>query len=167
MSGRRNGDDESFADAMRDVVPDPDRETRVPKKGARGRSVEPKAVHFDHPDPEEPLLGVAQGIQKAQLRRLRTGKIRPEVEIDLHGMRAAEARAHLHERLLEAVAAEARCAIVIHGRGSHSKKEPVLRGQLPAWLAHSRVGPHVLAFAPAQPDEGGRGATYVLLRRHD
>ena len=58
-----------------------------------------------------------------------------------------------------------RCLIVIHGKGLRSSGQPVLRAALPSWLADPQLGGSVLAFAPACHDDGGSGATYVLLRR--
>jgi len=121
---------------------------------------------FDFPDPQEPLLGIASGIQSSQLRRLRTGRIPVDRSVDLHGLRADAARLELIEELLDAAANGERCVRVVHGKGLRSRDEPVLRRSLPVWLADPRLAGRVLAFAPAQPEDGGRGATYVLLRRN-
>jgi DNA-nicking Smr family endonuclease len=123
------------------------------------------AATFHRPVPDEPLLGHAEGIQASQLRRLRAGRIPPEVRIDLHGLRADEARRRVLTELSAAVDADVRCAIVIHGKGLRSSGEPVLRASLADWLASPALGGRVLAFSPAQQEDGGRGATYVLLRR--
>jgi DNA-nicking Smr family endonuclease len=130
------------------------------------RPPKPRGVaHFDFPDPEEPGLGVAAGIQSSQLRRLRGGKIAVERRVDLHGLRAAEARSELVAELCAALDRRERCVLVVHGKGLRSKETPVLRRSLPEWLADPRLEGRVLAFAPAQPADGGNGATYVLLRR--
>ena len=129
----------------------------------RQRSDGPVTFHF--PDAGEPLLGVAEGIQASQLRELRRGRIRPEAEIDLHGLRFEEARNHLLSELGRAVDTGLRCLIVIHGKGLRSPGRPVLRAELPGWLADPRLSGRVLAFAPACGNDGGSGATYVLLRR--
>ena len=75
------------------------------------------------------------------------------------------ARAALHRHLIEAQRAGQRCALVVHGRGLRSREGPVLKRTLPAWLADAKVARLVLAFAPARPEDGGEGASYVLLRR--
>jgi DNA-nicking Smr family endonuclease len=124
----------------------------------------PVAFHF--PEPDEPLLGIAAGIQTRQLRDLRRGRIRPEVEIDLHGLRAEEARRRLLNALCRAAENQQRCLVVIHGKGLRSPGRPVLRSALPVWLADPELAGCVLAFAPACPHDGGSGATYVLLRRN-
>lgn len=169
--GRSNGDaDESFAEALSDADVEPlaDHQERVVAQtgGRRGPTAQDPA-HFDFPDPGELGLGIASGIQTSQLRRLRAGRIRPERRIDLHGLRGDAARRALLDALVGAINAGERCVLVIHGKGLRSEGEPVLRRALPGWLADPRLGGRVLAFAPAKPEDGGTGASYVLLRRRD
>ena len=128
-----------------------------------GQKDSPVAFHL--PEADEPLLGIAAGIQASQLRDLRRGKIRPEAEVDLHGLRVEEARRQLLCELRLAAENGQRCVVVIHGKGLRSAGRPVLRTALPGWLADPDLAGCVLAFAPACVDDGGSGATYVLLRR--
>jgi DNA-nicking Smr family endonuclease len=107
--------------------------------------------------------GWASGFDRRRLPDLRSGRIAPDVEIDLHGMTRAAARAELVAALHDAIAAGQRCVLVVHGRGMRSDAGPVLRDALPAWLAEPPHGASVLAFAAGEPQRGG--ATYVLLRR--
>jgi DNA-nicking Smr family endonuclease len=152
---------------MEDLEPLADRGKLAPPKraGAPRRSRGDVPVRFHFPEPDEPRLGVAAGIQASQLRQLRKGRIRPETRIDLHGLRGEEASRHLIAELGRAAEAGQRCVVVIHGKGLQSPGDPVLRAALPDWLADPRLGGRVLAFAPARPEDGGSGATYVLLRR--
>jgi len=166
---------ESFASLVEGSDPDlrlddvervRDRDKRVGPTRRTGPGRAPaEPTRFHHPQPDEPLLGQADGIQSSQLRKLRAGRIRPDARIDLHGLRADAARRHVLAELSSAAAAGIRCAIVIHGRGLRSPAEPVLRKSLPEWLASPELEGRVLAFAPAAPADGGTGATYVLLRR--
>jgi DNA-nicking Smr family endonuclease len=112
------------------------------------------------------LLGFAEGINAAQRKRLRQGRIPTERRVDLHGLRSDEARRHCLDEISAAIDAGERCLLVVHGKGHRSKEAPVLRGSLPGWLGDPRLGGRVLAFCPAQPVDGGTGATYVLLRRN-
>ena len=107
--------------------------------------------------------GWAAGFDRRRLRELRRGDIAPEVEVDLHGMTRAAARAELVATLRDAIAAGKRCVLVVHGRGMRSSAGPILRDALPGWLAEAPHGASVLAFAAGEPQRGG--ATYVLLRR--
>jgi DNA-nicking Smr family endonuclease len=107
--------------------------------------------------------GWASGFDRRRLRSLRRGEIDPDLEIDLHGLRSAEARHAVRAALSEALATGARCVLVVHGRGARSEAGAVLRDALPGWLAEEPHAAAILAFAAAE----GRhhGATYVLLRR--
>ncbi len=107
--------------------------------------------------------GWAAGFDRRRLRELRSGAIEPDVEVDLHGMTRAAARAELASALRDAIAAGRRCVLVVHGRGMRSRDGPVLRDALPALLAAPPHGASVLAFAAGEQQRGG--ATYVLLRR--
>ncbi len=113
----------------------------------------------------ERLAGLASGVDRSQLRRLRRGEHPPEQRIDLHGLAAAPARRALRTALARALADGLRCLLVIHGRGLHSEGAPLLREALPEWLAEPPHGASVLAFSSARPEHGGGGACYVLLRR--
>jgi DNA-nicking Smr family endonuclease len=118
------------------------------------------------PDPGEPLCAHRAGVQRGVVRRLRRGEPRPQDEIDLHGLSAAQARTELRSGMSDAVARGLRCLRIIHGRGRSSKGgTAVLKRELPGWLAEAGVGEHVVAFAPAPPRDGGAGATLVLLQR--
>ncbi len=166
--GRRRDDEDepSFAEAMENVEPlaDRDKHRRTPRSTTRPPP-SGRPARFEFPDPEDRALGIASGIQSSQLRRLRDGRIRPDRRIDLHGLRADPARRALHDALSHSIRAGERCVLVVHGKGLHSVDEPILRSALPEWLGDPRLEGRVLAFAPAQPGDGGRGATYVLLRR--
>lgn len=107
--------------------------------------------------------GVASGFDRRRLRELRRGEPPPDREVELHGLRRDEARRALSAALREALAAGARCVLVIHGRGTRSPAGPVLRSALPAWLAEPPHGSGILGFAASENHAGG--ATYVLLRR--
>lgn len=107
--------------------------------------------------------GWASGFDRRRLRALRRGDVAPDVELDLHGMTRAAAHAAVCETLRDAIAAGARCVLVVHGRGHRSQHGPVLRDALPAWLAAAPHGASILAFAAGEAQRGG--ATYVLLRR--
>jgi DNA-nicking Smr family endonuclease len=169
VSGDERDDDRSeFEAAMGDVAKIAGRERKlapVPPPVGRRPSSESQPVQFEGLRNGERLEGRAPGIDRKLLRRLRAGAFEVELRIDLHGLLAAEARESVREALLGALAAGRRCALVIHGRGLHSADEPVLKRALPDWLAEPPLGERVMAFASATSEDGGLGATYVLLRK--
>ena len=125
----------------------------------------PEGAGFEIERRGEQITGLARGIDRKHLLRLRRGEWPSEIRIDLHGLRESEARRELLRALREAASAGVRCALVIHGRGLHSESGPVLRDAVFACLTAPPLAAQVMAFASALPRDGGPGASYVLLRR--
>jgi len=99
------------------------------------------------------------------LRRLRRGLMPIDARVDLHGLTVVEARAQIETFLATMRARHERCVLIIHGKGMHSPaRTSVLRGEITAWLSQGAASQHVAAFATADAQDGGEGATYVLLR---
>jgi DNA-nicking Smr family endonuclease len=95
-------------------------------------------------------------------RKLRRGEFSIEAEIDLHGMRLAEAKAQLQSFLRECAARRVACIRVIHGKGTRSGPDgPILKPSVHHWLSR---WDSVLAFVSAQARHGGSGAVYALLK---
>ncbi len=98
------------------------------------------------------------------VRKLRRGVWALQAQLDLHGMRRAEARESLTAFLHQAVRNGLRCVRVIHGKGNGSPgREPVLKAKVKTWLVQKS---EVLAFTQARATQGGHGALIVLLRPH-
>jgi DNA-nicking Smr family endonuclease len=115
--------------------------------------------------PHELTHGHAIGIDKRQADRFRRGKTPIEGKIDLHGRTQQEAHDDLHHFLARAHAAGKRMVLVITGKGITGAKTGVLRENVPRWLNEPSLRRHVLAFDYAEPQHGGQGALYVLLKR--
>jgi DNA-nicking Smr family endonuclease len=113
----------------------------------------------------ERVEGIAAGIDRAHLRRLKRGEIEPARRIDLHGQERRSARPLVERELRAAYEAGERCVAFVHGRGLRSEAGPVLKEALLEWLQAPPLSAVVLAFASAPPQEGGTGALHVLLRR--
>ncbi|KQI70096.1 DNA mismatch repair protein MutS [Loktanella sp. 3ANDIMAR09] len=101
--------------------------------------------------------------------RMKSGKLKPEGRLDLHGMYRDEAYPELIAFILNAQAAGKRLVLVITGKGTSSDDwaggRGVLRRQVPQWLQLPPIGPAVLEVRPAHLKHGGDGAYYVYLRR--
>jgi DNA-nicking Smr family endonuclease len=159
-------DAELFREAMRDVKRlVSERRATAPAKRPRARA---RAVMLEEPaTPASPAAGdelsfARPGLRGGVLRQLRRGQYRVESTLDLHGLTAEQARAALREFLGEARARGLRCVRIVHGKGLRSGRDgPVLRSLVAAALRRYSC---VLAFVPAPPADGGRGAVYVLLR---
>lgn len=85
----------------------------------------------------------------------------PQAELDLHGLSGAEAEEALERFLHEAHRRGLRKVLIIHGKGHHSPGEPVLPRTVRSFLEKC---PFTGAFGPADRRQGGRGATWVMLR---
>lgn len=121
---------------------------------------------FDLADSDEFIEGAVQGFDERVLRKLRTGVFSFQAHVDLHGLTKEQAKSELEQFIQRSRVAGRRCVLVVHGRGLHSKDQiPVLKQSVQVWLSHGRPAKHVLAFCSAQPQDGGAGAVYVLLRR--
>lgn len=109
----------------------------------------------------EELLYLKPGLPPGLLRRLRRGQFAVRDEIDLHAMDAPTAAAVLKRFLDQARRRDCGCVKIIHGKGLRSRgRGPVLKALVDRML---RQRADVLAFAPARPQQGGSGATLVLL----
>ena len=173
----RDLDDENdlFRAAMKDVKPlkaggrahgaHALRPAPVPRP--RQREADDRAVLREMMD--GPLLDIGEeleyrgpGLQDGAFRRLRRGAYHVGAELDLHGMRADEARLAVARFLAHCRDHDLRCVRIIHGKGLRSKGEgPVLKQRLDGWL---RRRDDVPAFCSARREHGGTGAAYVLLR---
>ena len=123
-------------------------------------------THFDIADTDEFIEGLAEGVDRRLLTKLRRGEFAVQGHLDLHGMRRDDARKAVAEFIDRGIKLGHRCVRIVHGRGLNSKdKIPVLKILLTSWLERGRVGRVVLAFCTARPNDGGAGAVYVLLRR--
>lgn len=171
---RETDEDESavFRAAMQGVKPLKHAGRRVhatptPSPRARQREADDRAVMrelMEGPleDVGDELLYRSEGVQDTVMRRLRRGTYRVQGELDLHGMRADEARDAIIDFLAERLERGARCVRIIHGKGLRSKGQgPVLKQRVDGWLRRRN---DVLAFCSARREDGGTGAVYVLLR---
>ena len=113
----------------------------------------------------ERVHGLAAGVDRRHLQRLRSGEVEPDRDLDLHGLQAREAREDVTFELRDAYAEGDRCVRIVHGRGLRSAGGPVLKDAVVEWLQEPPLAPLVMAFASAPPPWGGAGALVVLLRR--
>ncbi len=136
------------------------RKKSIHPSGSRNSHQPPVGPSFaDSLDPDESWFH--HGLQKKIRQRILTGKLPVEAELDLHGYRSREAQAKLGEFIEQALNIGLRMVMIIHGKGYRSQGASVLR---PLVLNSLKQHPGVLAYCPAQPRDGGLGASYVYLR---
>jgi len=127
----------------------------------------------DEVTPESPLWFARPGLPATTVRRLKRGQLEPGLTLDLHGLTASEARRQVGNLITTARQQDVRVVRLIHGKAAGRARPdrdlfsplangPVLKAMLAEWLPG--LDP-VLALASAPPEQGGRGAVIVLLRR--
>jgi len=184
ISGTEPDDKQYFLDAVSDVTPLPDQQTRVirppgpnvrPSHPAPDDDQEAMAhlydlvkgtIEMDITFSDEYMEGSVKGFGHTLMRRLKKGQFPVQDYIDLHGLTKQEAEIEVRNFLLQSHKLGLRCVLIVHGRGLNSPDSfPVLKEGLPVWLNRGPVKRIVLAFATAKPYDGGTGAIYVLLRK--
>ena len=101
-------------------------------------------------------------------RRLRSGDVRPDRIIDLHGHNLDRAWNAIDEGLERAIDNGERVVLLITGH-ARPGEPPVQRGKIRAavhdWLAASRHASRIAAVRGASKRHGGGGSLYLILRR--
>lgn len=113
-------------------------------------------------DEREASTGDDRQARIDEAKRLR--HMRPQAVLDLHGRTAAEADRLIAEFLFSSSRSGLEKVLIVHGKGIHSTGGPVM-----AEVARKALESNSLAgsFGPADRDQGGRGATWVRIRKRD
>jgi DNA-nicking Smr family endonuclease len=173
-------DARAFEDAMGDarkltgpqrvrLAPAPPRAGAPHKRGV-AQSASPRAESAASPftieQDGEAWTARANGIDRAFLKKLSTGKIAIEAKLDLHGQTKRQALHALERFLSTADVAGARALLLVHGRGLHSGDQgPTLRDTARDFVTRGAFAARLLAATSAPPSLGGAGATLLWLRR--
>lgn len=111
----------------------------------------------------EHLAYTAPGVQRAVLRKLKSGKYAIQAELDLHGMTLSMAKNELGAFLVECQHRRLLCVRIIHGKGrKKADRSPRMKPAVNQWLQGNKK---ILAFCSARTNDGGTGAVYALLKR--
>jgi DNA-nicking Smr family endonuclease len=178
-------DDQAFREAMSDVVP-LEREPRAARPDRAG-SGDPSLAHRREAAVQAPrtdrnkltdtgiepldawyvLSWKRPGVQNGVFRKLKQGRYESQARLDLHRMSAERARREIFEFVEESHRLGLRSVLIIHGKGesrAEQERSSLLKGCVNRWLPELEV---VQAFHSAQPQHGGTGAVYVLLRKSE
>ena len=102
-------------------------------------------------------------VTKKLQKKIRQGSMLVDGRLDLHGCNQQQATKGLLQFVEYALSVDFQFLIVVHGKGSRSEHQSVLKPLVHHWLAQQTM---VLAWCPAQPKHGGSGASYIYLRHH-
>ena len=106
------------------------------------------------------------GIQNGVYRKLRLGHYQVDARLDLHRLLVKQAKEEVFSFIAEAERLGLRTVLIVHGKGqskAQGEQTAVLKGYVNHWLKELDA---VQAFHSAQPQHGGTGAVYVLLRKN-
>lgn len=180
-----HSDNDLFKQAMQDVEPLSDKEGgreisfhhhnySPPKKKTNQKQQGKKYlqdlvkgnVEFEIEFTDEFLHGNIKGLDPKIFKKLKSGEFSPEAHLDLHGLTLEDAHYRLILFMKENYLNGKRCLLLIPGRGKNSPQgTSILRSNIQTWLTRDPLKRIILAFSTAQPQHGGAGALYVLLRK--
>ena len=87
--------------------------------------------------------------------------MQPEASLDLHGLTRDEAWERLELFITECKRRGLRKVLLIHGKGNHSQEAPVLESTVRTFVERD---PRLGAFGHPPKKDGGKGATWVIIR---
>ncbi|MEQ5789235.1 Smr/MutS family protein [Erythrobacter sp. NFXS35] len=123
------------------------------------------------PPPPPPRAPLASDLDSHWDRRMKGGRIVPDLTLDLHGHTLDTAYDRIMAGLDQARAMDARVVLVIAGRerpvdpADRMERRGAIRAKLLDWLAASRHAGTIGAVRKAHIRHGGEGALYLILKR--
>jgi len=114
------------------------------------------------PAPESGLAKLDKHID----RKVRRGDLPIDARLDLHGNTQQQAREKLERFIEREYASGSRLVLVITGKG-RKEGEGILRSSLPRWIKEEYFANKIAGYEQARQKDGGQGAFYLYLRRHD
>ena len=96
--------------------------------------------------------------------RRRLMKMKPDAKIDLHGYIADDIDGTLDNFFDDCLRKGLKKVLIIHGKGIHSNGRPVLSSMVKSYLDRCRFAGE---SGQAAQNDGGSGATWVILKRPD
>ncbi len=159
---------------------------QAPHGGAAGKAVPAPPGKFikpakPAPKPRPPLhqpaaappprAGEDAGLDSHWDRRMKGGRLEPDLTLDLHGHTLDTAYDRIMSALDQARSMGARVVLVVAGRerpvdpADRMAKRGAIRAKLLDWLAASRHAGAITAVRRAHIRHGGEGALYLILKR--
>lgn len=140
-----------------------------PLKPAKPQPRPPQHRPLAAPPPRAPAPQV--GLDSHWDRRMKAGRLDPDLTLDLHGHTLDTAYDRIMAGLDQARAMQARVVLVVAGRerpvdpADRMAKRGAIRAKLLDWLAASRHADTITAVRRAHIRHGGEGALYLILKR--
>ena len=116
-------------------------------------------------------VGNTDNIDRRTAEKFKRGEFQIERRLDLHGLTEKEAFSAVDDFIRHAYLQGLRCVLIVTGKGltreddAWYEKKGILKECVPNWLNNPELRPLILSISHARPEDGGKGALYVLLRR--
>jgi DNA-nicking Smr family endonuclease len=120
--------------------------------------------HVEMVKPYDVLSYRCNGLQDGVFRKFRLGKYLIDARLDLHNKTVDQARSDLYRFIEDATKYDLRNLMILHGKGEKEAVPALLKSWVNKWLPQLE---DVLAFHSCQPQHGGTGAIYVMLRKSE
>lgn len=170
-----------FKDAMGDVTPlkveakirlkKHQKDTLTIAQRRKAATIDPQADtnhlsdnFVDMVKPYDIISYKKDGVQEGVYRKFRLGKYELDARLDLHRRTVEQARSEVFRFIEDAMKYDLRTLIILHGKGEKEAVPALLKSWTNKWL---REFDDVIAFHSAQPQHGGTGAVYVMLRKSE
>jgi len=191
--GLSTGEQAAWAHLASSVTPMPGKQLPDPPRNGQGDqskagggappAVPPVPAKPTKPivKPRPPLLHPAggpappgredKGLDSHWDRRVKAGRLEPDLTLDLHGHTLDTAFDRIMAGLDQARMMGARVVLVVAGRerpvdpADRMTKRGAIRAKLLDWLAASRHADAITAVRRAHTRHGGEGALYLILKR--
>jgi DNA-nicking Smr family endonuclease len=118
--------------------------------------------HVEMVKPYDILSYRCNGLQDGVFRKFRLGKYQVDARLDLHKKTVDQARSDVYQFIEDAVKYDLRNLMILHGKGEKEATPALLKSWVNKWLPQLD---EILAFHSCQPQHGGTGAIYVMLRK--
>jgi len=111
-------------------------------------------------------------VDASTAKKIRRNKFEVEGKLDLHGFTVDAAYERVRNFIFESYNQGKRCVMIITGKGYKQADDDifsskgVLREKVPEWLNGFDLRPLILSVSNPPEKLGGRGALYIILRRH-
>lgn len=139
--------------------------------GPPAKYVKPPKPAKKAPPPPPPPPAIPGALDSHWERRMKGGRLDPDLTLDLHGHTLDTAYQRIMAGLDQARMMDARVVLVIAGRerpvdpADRMARRGAIRAKLLDWLAASRHSGAIAAVRKAHIRHGGEGALYLILKR--
>ncbi len=102
---------------------------------------------------------------------IKSGKLKPDYKIDLHGMNINQAHKYFCDNIKIANSRNYKFLLVVTGKSTFEKAEnegdfmqKTIKQEINSWIMQKDISDYIKFISPAQKKDGGNGAFYLFLK---